>query len=91
MDMQTEFVQPVRFEQARPASSAPSADEPNDVRAAWSTDYVTWFITQTPQQGALPADARDTHRFEIEFQTCVSDPQAYERQTLAELRQRRPH
>lgn len=91
MDMQTELMQPVRFEQARPATSAPSADAPYDVRAAWSNDYVSWFIAQMPQQGALPPDVRDTHRFEIEFETCVNDPQAYERQTLAELRQTRPH
>jgi hypothetical protein len=91
MDIQAEMMQPVRFELARPASSAPSADAPYDVRAAWSTDYISWFIAQMPQQGALPADVRDTHRFEIEFQACVSDPQAYERQTLAELRQRRAH
>lgn len=91
MDMQTELMQPVRFEQARPTSSAPSADAPYDVRAAWSRDYVVWFIAQMPQDGALPPDVRDTHRFEIEFETCVSDPLTYERQTLAELRQRKVH
>jgi len=91
MDLQTELMQPVRFEQARPATSAPSADAPYDVRAAWSNDYVSWFIAQMPQQGALPPDVRDTHRFEIEFEACVGDPQTYERQTLAELRQTRPH
>ena len=91
MDMQMELMQPVRFDQARPASSAPSADAPYDVRAAWSQDYVAWFIEQMPQDGALPPDVRDTHRFEIEFATCVSDPRAYERQTLAELRQRKVH
>ncbi len=90
MDMQAELMQPVRFE-ARPAASAPSAEAPYDLRAAWSSDYVAWFIAQTPQDGALPPDARDTHRFEIEFTTCVSDPQAYERQTMAELRDRRVH
>lgn len=91
MDMQTELMQPVRFEQARPASSAPSADAPYDVRASWSRDYVSWFIQQTPQDGASPPDVRDTHRFEIEFDACVMDPPTYERQTLAELRQRRVH
>jgi len=88
MDMHSEPMQPVRFELARPASSAPSADAPYDVRAAWSRDYVAWYIEQTPQAGALPPDVRNTHRFEIEFETCVPDPQAYERQTLEELRQR---
>ena len=86
MDMQIEHTQPVRFEQVRPLSSAPGATAPYDVRAAWSRDYVAWFIMQMPQDGSLPADVRDTHRFEIEFQACVPDPQAYERQTLAELR-----
>jgi len=90
MDMQTELMQPVRFEQvSRPVASAPAADAPYDVRAAWSTNYVAWFVTQMPQQGALPPDVRNTHRFEIEFDACVSDPQAYERETLAELRQSR--
>ncbi|MFZ2031837.1 MAG: hypothetical protein WAU68_16115 [Vitreimonas sp.] len=91
MDMHTEFTQPVRFEQARPLPSAPSATAPYDVRAGWSRDYVTWFILQMPQDGALPPDVRDTHRFEIEFEACVMDPQSYERQTLAELRQQRVH
>ena len=91
MDMQTELMQPVRFEQARPASSAPSADAPYGVRAAWSSDYVSWFIEQMPADGALPPDVRNTHRFEIEFEACVGDPQTYERQTLAELREQRVH
>lgn len=91
MDMQTDLAQPLDFEQVRPASSAPSADAPYDVRAQWSRDYVVWFIAQTPQDGALPQDVRDTHRFEIEFETCVSDPAAYEAQTRTELRQVRVH
>ena len=91
MDLHTDHMQPVRFEQVRPLASAPSSDAPYDVRAAWSRDYVTWFILQTPQDGALPADVRATHRFEIEFEVCVMDPQSYERQTLDELRQRRVH
>ena len=85
MDMQTEMMTPVRLAQTRPALSAPSADAPYDVRAEWSRDYVAWFIAQTPQDGASPQDVRDTHRFEIEFETCVSDPQTYERQTAGEL------
>lgn len=91
MAMQTELMEPARFEQARPTSSPPSADAPYDVRAQWSSDYVAWFIAQVPQDGALPQDVRDTHLFEIEFETCVADPQNYERQTLAELRQRAIH
>jgi hypothetical protein len=89
MDMHAEFIQPVRFEQVRPASSAPSANAPYEARAAWSRDYVSWFIEQMPADGALPPDVRDTHRFEIEFDACVGDPQTYERQTLAELRAQR--
>ena len=91
MDMQTELMQPARFQQVRPAASAPSAHAPYDVRAEWSSDYVAWFIAQVPQEGDLPRDVRDTHRFEIEFETCVSDPQTYERQTLAELGQLKVH
>jgi len=91
MDMHTGFAQPVRFEQIRPLASAPSATAPYDVRAAWSRDYVTWFIVQRPQDGSLPPDVRDTHRFEIEFQACVGDPKTYEQQTLEELREQRVH
>jgi hypothetical protein len=91
MDMQTEFIQPVRFEQVRPVSSAPAASARYEVRAAWSRDYVSWFIEQMPTDGSLPPDVRDTHRFEIEFEACVGDPQTYERQTLAELRTQRVH
>lgn len=91
MDMQSELMQPVRFEQVRPPSSAPAATAPYDIRAAWSRDYVSWFIMQTPQDGSLPPDVRDTHRFEVEFEACVPDPQAYERQTLTELHQQRVH
>ncbi len=86
MDMQTELMPPVRAKQA-PTAPAPSADAPYEARAEWSRDYVAWFIEQMPQDGALPQDVRDTHRFEIEFETCVSDPPKYERQTAAELRQ----
>src|SRR5689334_11226876 len=88
MDMPIELMQPVRFERVRPVSAAPSAGAPYDVRAAWSRDYVGWFIAQLPSQGALPADVRDTHLFEIEFEICVQDPRAYERETQAELRTR---
>ena len=91
MDMQTEMMTPVRLAQTRPASSAPSAAAPYEVRAEWSRDYVAWFIAQMPQEGALPQDVSDTHRFEIEFDTCINDPQAYERQTVAELRQLTVH
>lgn len=91
MDMPIDLTQPVRFEQVRPITNAPSASAPYDVRAAWSRDYVMWFIAKMPEDGALPPDVRDTHRFEIEFETCVADPAAYERQTLAELRLRKVH
>jgi hypothetical protein len=91
MDVPIEVLQPVRFEQVRPLSSAPAASAPYDVRAAWSRDYVSWFIMQTPQDGSLPPEVRSTHRFEIEFEACVPDPQAYERQTLAELRKQPVH
>jgi hypothetical protein len=87
MDMPIELTQPVRFEQVAPVSAAPSAGAPYEVRAAWSTNYVSWYIAQTPQQGATPTDVRATHRFEVEFQSCVVDPQAYERETQGELRQ----
>jgi len=91
MDMHAEIMQPVRFEPVRPISSAPPASAPYDVRAAWSSDYVTWFILQRPQEGASPADVRSTHRFELEFEICVMDPQKYERETQSELQQPQTH
>lgn len=64
---------------------APPASAPYEERADWSTMYVPWFLAQTAIEGEPPMDARATHFFEIEFSTCVADPQLYEKQTQAEL------
>lgn len=68
-----------------PPSNPPSATAPYDVRAVWSDLYVRWVIAETPQDGASPPDARATHRYEVEFNSCVADPQAYMRAVEAAL------
>jgi hypothetical protein len=70
----------------RPEDPAPSANAPYEQRADWSERYVAWFIAHTPQpREALPSDVEPTHRYEVEFNSCVLDPQRYELQTQAEL------
>jgi hypothetical protein len=68
-----------------PFSSAPSADSDFDYRAEWSERYVTWFIGQTGGYGRVPPDVRGSHRYEVEFNACVLDPEAYVRDTREEL------
>lgn len=68
-----------------PPSNPPSADAPYDMRAAWSDLYVRWLIEETPQEGLSPTDVRATHRYEVEFNSCVADPQAYVRAVEEEL------
>jgi hypothetical protein len=68
-----------------PLGSAPPANAPYEERAAWSERYVTWFIAQTAPEGPLPPDVAPTHEYMVEFNTCVLDPETYERQTKAEL------
>lgn len=63
----------------------PGADAPYEERAEWSAHYVSWILSTTPQEGELPNDVRATHRFEIEFNCCVEDPQAYVRAMAREL------
>lgn len=69
----------------RPATAAPAAGAPVEQRQAWCQQYAAWFVSHTPPvQGEAP-DARATHRFEVELNSCTLDPQAYERQTLAQV------
>lgn len=65
--------------------SPPSAAADYADRAAWSERYVAWFISQTGGYGRPPADVRLTHRYEIEFQSCLLDPPRYLEMTRAEL------
>jgi len=68
----------------RPSEPAPSRRASIEERAEWSQRYVSWFIAQTPT-GPLPADLSPTHRYEVEFEYCMLDPQRYERETQQEL------
>jgi hypothetical protein len=69
----------------RPSDSPPASTAPYEVRAEWSERYVNWLIAQTPPEGPLPFDVDPSHRYQIEFFSCVTDPQAYARRTAAEL------
>ncbi len=72
--------------QARlPDDPAPPASAPYDERADWSAAYVTWFIAHTPQTHDLPDDVSPTHRYQVEFNYAVLDPQRYVRETQHEL------
>jgi hypothetical protein len=68
----------------RPDTPAPAASAPVEQRQAWCGQYAAWFVSHTPDAGEAP-DARATHRVEVEMNSCTPDPQAYERQTIAEL------
>ena len=70
---------------------APAPTASYETRAAWSERYVLWFISQTDEQASWASDIDATHRFEIEFNSCVLDPQTYERQTREELTPERLH
>jgi hypothetical protein len=85
MDAQLLQQTPERTRQM-PRSPAPSRGAPHYARAAWTEDYVAWFISQTPQEGPLPPDISPTHRYEVEFAYCMLDPQRYQRETQEELR-----
>ena len=68
-----------------PFGPPPPANASYEERAAWSEHYVSWFIAQTAAEGPLPPDVAATHEYMVEFNSCVLDPQAYERQTKSEL------
>lgn len=67
----------------RPDTPAPAASAPVEQRQNWCQQYAAWFVSHTPEAGQAP-DARATHRFEVELNSCTLDPQGYERETLAE-------
>lgn len=69
---------------AKPGDDAPpSADAPFHRRESWCDANVSSLIAAAPET-PLPEDVRPTHHFEIEFNACKLDPQAYRRQTLEE-------
>lgn len=67
----------------QPVSPAPAATASFEVREAWCLKYAEWVISFMPAQ-EQPA-ARPTQRLENEITYCKTDPQHYERETLAEL------
>ena len=68
----------------RPDTPAPAASAPIEQRQIWCQQYAAWVVSHTPSTGQAP-EARPTHRLEVELNSCTPDPQAYERQTIAEL------
>lgn len=69
----------------RPIDYAPPKTASFEERADWSERYVRWYLGQIETQGALPSDVQPTHLYQVEFQSCVLDPQLYEQQTQQEL------
>lgn len=70
---------------ARPFESAPSKSASYFDRADWSTRYVSWYLGQIEADDPSPADVRSTHLYQVEFNSCLLDPQLYEQQTQQEL------
>jgi len=67
----------------RPEESPPAASAPFEARENWCQKYADWFVSVTPTPA--PSDVRPTQRFENELASCKIDPQAYQRETLAEV------
>ncbi len=61
--------------------TAPSPDDPYEVRAAWAREAVAQAAAQTSEQRSarvsIPDDIRPTHFWEVEFQSALVDPIAY--------------
>lgn len=72
-------------------SPAPTRGAAHYARAAWSEDYVAWFVSQIEMEGPLPPDVSPTHLYEVEFASAMLDPQRYERESQQELRPRVLH
>lgn len=87
MDMESLYVRErVDYAATEPP---PSADADYEERAAWSAHYVAWFIARTGGDTRLPPDVRPSHRYEVEFNSCVLDPEEYVRDTAQEFPVRR--
>lgn len=77
---------------SRPLGDPPRASAPYEARAEWSSQYVRWFVSQTPmERQAAPPDVSNDHRLQVEFSYCVLDPPRYERETREELLRRTLH
>lgn len=69
---------------APPTTAAPSASAPIDQRTHWCQQYAKWLVAMTQTNEPTPDDVRQTHRLEVELNSCVIDPQGYERETRRE-------
>lgn len=70
---------------SRPMDPAPPRFASYEERAEWSERYVAWYLAHAPLSGSLPPDVDASYRYQVEFTSCVLDPQLYERQTQQEL------
>ena len=70
---------------ARPFESPPSKSASYFDRADWSARYVSWYLQQIDVEGLERADINATHLYQVEFNSCLLDPQLYEQQTQQEL------
>jgi len=64
-------------------NTAPSPEDPYEVRAAWAREAVAQASAQIAEHRTarvgLPDDIRPSHFWEVEFQSALVDPIAYAR------------
>lgn len=64
----------------------PTATDAVEARREFAMLYVSWFLSEEPvREISMPADIRSTHRWEVEFNSCVLDPARYVADTQYEL------
>jgi hypothetical protein len=64
----------------------PAATDSIEQRREFAMSYVAWFLSQQSVSAtSAPPDIRATHRWEIEFNSCVLDPVRYVADTRYEL------
>lgn len=76
-------------QQQRPIEAAPTATAPIEERDDWCRRYAAHVAEQASHPTARPSDVRPTHLVETEINYCKMDPQEYQRETVAELSNRR--
>ncbi len=68
-----------RKDPLRQLSPAPPRSAPLAVKQAWCENAVALALRFIRPEGPPAPDARDTHSWEVEFQSALLDPPAYER------------
>jgi len=70
-----------------PLQPAPPPNAPTIVREEWCKQAVRHAL-KAPQEGDIPDDQRETHRWETEFETAMLDPPEYEANLREEVTRR---